>query len=87
VVERLFDAVEQQMKANAFSITHSSKGRKRQKTYITEQEKWSKRSKSGRRRSKYFDLIDKIISKKKRTDSDNPNDATPIEKRYRMSIL
>ena len=66
IIERLFDAMEQQLKAGKFGVTHSSKGRKRKNHELDEEEKWGKKTNTGKRRSKYFNVIDKIKSRHSR---------------------
>lgn len=63
IIGSLYNVIEQQMKADQFGVTHSSKGRKRKnKQSDEEEEAWNKKTKNGKRRSKYFNIIDKIKS-------------------------
>ena len=71
IIERLLDAIEQQLKAGKFGVTHGAKGRKRKKHDLNEEETWGKKTATGRRQSKYFDLIDKIKSRQSRTTVQN----------------
>ena len=71
IIERLLDAIEQQLKAGKFGVTHGAKGRKRKKHDLNEEETWGKKAATGKRRSKYFDLIDKIKSRQSRTTVQN----------------
>ena len=63
IIERLFDVIQQQMKAGRCGLTHSAKGRKRKRKVSDDEEKWSKKNIRGKRRSKYLSIIDKIRSK------------------------
>ena len=67
IIELLLDAIEQQLKAGKFGVTHCAKGRKRKKHDLNEEETWGKKTATGKRRSKYFDLIDQIKSRQTRT--------------------
>lgn len=65
IIGSLYNVIEQQLKADKFGVTHSSKGRKRKNKQAYEQEGWNKKPKTGKigkRRSKYFNIIDSIIS-------------------------
>ena len=65
VIGNLFNVIQQQVKAGKFGITHGSKGRKRKNKQSDEEEDeeaWNKKIKTGKRRSKYFSIIDKIMS-------------------------
>jgi hypothetical protein len=63
IIELLFDAIAQQLKAGKYGVTHSSKGRKRKKHDLNEEEEWGKKADADKRRSKYLSVIDKIKSK------------------------
>lgn len=63
IIGNLYNVIEQQLKAGKFGVTHSSKGRKRKnKQSDEEEEAWNKKTKTGKRRSKYFSIIDRIMS-------------------------
>ncbi|CAF4396090.1 unnamed protein product [Didymodactylos carnosus] len=66
VITDLYRSVQAQFKASKFSVTQSSKGRKRKKKNMNVEEKWGKKTVGQKRRSIYFNIIDKFASKRAR---------------------
>ena len=82
IIELLFDTIEQQLKAGRYGVTHSSKGRKRKKHHLNEEEKWGKRAEAGKRPSKYFSFIDKIKSKYSQNKLRKQRAKKALERKY-----
>ncbi|CAF3159980.1 unnamed protein product [Rotaria socialis] len=81
IIMELHRGVKTQSKANEFGVTQSSKGRKRRKTKVNEEDEWGKRKGEKTDRTAYFKSIDKLASKRGRTKMDD-NQADYVTNKY-----
>jgi hypothetical protein len=80
IIMELHRSIKAQFKANKFDVTQSSKGRKRKKTKVTVEEKWGKKRTGEKRRSLYFNIIDKFASKRARSKMNDAQSDDVIKK-------
>jgi hypothetical protein len=79
-IMKLYRSIQSQFKATKFGVTQSSKGRKRKKKNIIDQEIWSKNGTTGKCRNLYTKTIDKFALKRSRSNMNNNQSDTVVKK-------
>jgi hypothetical protein len=82
VIMNLYRSVKAQFKANTFGVTQSSKGRKRKKTNIGDEEEWGKT----KGRTVYFKKIDQLASKRAQSKM-NEAQSNKVVRKIRYILL
>lgn len=85
-IVELYRSIKVQFKANEFSVTQSSKGRKRKKKKVNVEEKWGKKTTENKGRTVYFKMIDKFAPKRARTKMTENKVGCAVQKLRYMSF-
>ena len=85
IIIELHRCVKAQSKTDKFEITQSSKGRKRRKIKINDEEKWRRRKVNKKNRNVYFHLTDKVTAKRAKRKTDGTYSAATKQYRYDVS--